>query len=60
MLIFKTEYHIILLNSLYIMFEIKGYHGCDNAQYLWVGCDKQSETNLDKKKVLNLLPSTFL
>jgi len=29
------------------MLEIKGYHGCDNTQYLWLGYDMQSERNLD-------------
>jgi hypothetical protein len=46
MLIFKIEHHVILLNSLHIMLEIKGYHGCDNAVYLWLGYDMQSERNL--------------
>jgi hypothetical protein len=46
MLIFKTKYHTILLNSLHMMLQIKGYHGCDNAEYLWVKYDMQSERNL--------------
>jgi len=43
MLIFRTEYHIILLNTLHMMLEIKG---CDNAMYLWLRYDMQSERNL--------------
>jgi hypothetical protein len=43
-------YDIIFLNTLHIMLEIKGNHGCDNAEYLWLGYDTQPDGNLVSKE----------